>query len=151
MRVLFDTNLLTRLAEPGHAQHLLALDSTALLGRQGHDLLLVPQVLYEFWVVCTRPMKLNGLGRTAAEAEQELAKFKTLFTILDESPALFLEWEKLVTSLQIVGKNAHDCRLVAAMQVHKITHLLTFNDQHFRRFAGISVVTPSGIVAASSP
>jgi predicted nucleic acid-binding protein len=137
MKVLLDTNLLTRMAEPGYVQHQPALDSTDLVGTQGHDLLLVPQILYEFWFVCTRPLGLNGLGRSAAEAESELAKFKSLFAILDESPLILPEWEKLVTSLQVIGKNAHDCRLVAAMTIHNVSHLLTFNEQDFRRYPGI--------------
>ena len=150
MKVLLDTNLLSRMAEPGHAHHQTALDATDWLGRQGHDLVLVPQVLYGFWVVCTRPLKVNGLGRTAVEAEAELAKFKSLFTILDESPLILPEWERLVTSLQIIGKNAHDCRLVAAMTVHNVTQLLTFNDQDFRRFPGITIHTPGTVLASSS-
>ena len=89
MKVLPDTNILTRMVEPGHVQHQAALDSTDLLGKQGRDLVLVPQVLYEFWVVCTRPLNLNGLGRTAVEAEAELANFKSLFAILDDLPRFF--------------------------------------------------------------
>src|SRR4051812_28543304 len=33
---------------------------------------IVPQNLYEFWVVLTRPTAVNGLGKTAAEAAAEL-------------------------------------------------------------------------------
>jgi predicted nucleic acid-binding protein len=151
MKILLDTNILTRMAEPGHVQHQVALNATDLLGKQGHDLVLAPQNLYEFWVVCTRPLSLNGLGRNADEAAVELAKFRSLFMILDESPLVLPEWEKLVTSLKIVGKNAHDCRLVAAMTIHQVTHLLTFNDQDFRRFTSITVLTPDAVVAATPP
>ncbi len=137
------------MAEPGHVQHQFALDATDLLGKQGHDLVLVPQVIYEFWVVCTRPLNVNGLGRTALEAEAELLNFKSLFTILDESALFLAEWEKLVTVLQITGKTAHDARLVAGMTVHGITHLLTFNEQDFRRYAGITILTPAVVLAPS--
>jgi hypothetical protein len=44
-----------------------------------------------------------------------------------------------------LGKNAHDARLVAAMRVHGLTHLLTFNAQDFRRYPGINVVTPGDL------
>jgi hypothetical protein len=67
--------------------------------------MLVPQVLYEFWVVCTRPLNQNGLGRNSREAEKELAHFKSLFTIIDDTPLIFPEWERLVTALQVVGKS----------------------------------------------
>src|SRR3954471_6267808 len=52
-------------------------------------------------------------------------------------------WEQLVTGTPVVGKNGHDARLVAAMTVHGLTHLLTFNAQDFRQFPGITVTTSS--------
>ncbi len=151
MKILLDTNLLTRMAEPGHPQYQAALDATDILGKQGHELFLVPQVLYEFWVVCTRPLHLNGLGRTATEAEVELVKFKSLFAILDESPLTFPEWKKLVTNYLIVGMNAHDARLVAAMAVYGITHFLTFNEQDFRRYQSITILTPNAVINSVPP
>lgn len=48
---------------------------------------------------------------------------------------------------KVVGKTAHDARLVAAMHAHGLTHLLTFNEPDFRRYAGIIVLTPAGVLA----
>ena len=89
MRVLVDTNVLTRSAEPGHAMYQAATGAVATLRSQGHTLYLVPQVLYEFWVVATRPTAQNGLGKTAAEAASELAALKALFPLLEDVPAVF--------------------------------------------------------------
>jgi predicted nucleic acid-binding protein len=111
----------------------------------------VPQSLYEFWVVCTRPTAANGLGKSVAEATADLAKLKGLFPLLHDTPALYPAWEQLVTATAVVGKKAHDARLVAAMRVHGLTHLLTFNDQDFRRFGGITVLTPAAVLAAATP
>jgi predicted nucleic acid-binding protein len=147
MRILLDTNILTRLVEPGHARHREALDATRTLGLQGHTLCIVPQNLYEFWVVATRPTSGNGLGKTAAETATELAGLKSLFTLLDDTPALYPEWERLVATHAVIGKTAHDARLVAAMLVHGITHLLTFNDADFRRYTGVTVLTPAQVLA----
>ena len=47
----------------------------------------------------------------------------------------------------VLGKKAHDARLVAAMRSHAIDHLLTFNDQDFRRF-GLWVYTPDEVIAS---
>jgi hypothetical protein len=94
MNVLVDTSVLARMAEPGHIQHSPALDSTDRLGKQGHSLFVVPQVFYEFWVVCTRPTSVNGLGKSAAAAAADLATFKTLFGLLDDTPAILPEWGK---------------------------------------------------------
>lgn len=147
MRVLLDTNIQLRTVEPGHAQHQQADDAINALRAQGHTLCVVPQVLYEFWVVCTRPMSGNGLGKSAADTATELATIKAGFTVLDDSPAILPLWESLVTANAVLGKNAHDARLVAAMLVHGVTHLLTFNDQDFRRFPAITVLTPAGVLA----
>jgi hypothetical protein len=72
---------------------------------------------------------------------------KQLFTLLPDTATLFPEWERLVTQYQVVGKNAHDARLVAAMNVHGINRLLTFNAQDFQRYQGITILSPQQLVA----
>lgn len=146
MTVLLDTNILLRIAQPAHAQHQVALAATDHLGHQGILLHVVPQVLYEFWVVATRPEARNGLGMTAPRAEAELARIKAFFTLLLDRRRLFSEWEQLVLTHRVLGKNAHDARLVAAMRTHGLTHLLTFNTADFTRFPGITVVDPASVL-----
>jgi predicted nucleic acid-binding protein len=150
MNVLVDTNIAARFVEPGHAMHPDARDAVEALMIRGHTVCIVPQVCYEFWVVCTRPVGNNGLGLSVPDVVLELANLRTVFTQLDETPALLPTWESLVTAHAVVGKTAHDVRLVAAMQVHGVTHLLTFNDQHFRRFTSITVLTPAAVLANPS-
>jgi predicted nucleic acid-binding protein len=149
MNILVDTKILTRSAEPGHAMHATATSAVTSLRGQGHTLCVIPQVLYEFWVVCTRPTSVNGLGKTAAEAATELAALRALFPMLDDTPAIFPAWEQLVISEAVLGKNAHDARIVASMRVHGVTHILTFNDADFRRFAGITALNPAAVVAGT--
>ena len=151
MTVLVDANLLLRRVQPGHPMHQSTMDAVATLRAQGNDLCVVPRVLYEFWVGCTRPVGVNGLGKTAAEAAVELRTLKSDFIVLDDTPAILPEWERLVTTHAVLGKNAHDARLVAAMLVHGVTHLLTFNDQNFRRFTVVTVLTPAAVLAPPSP
>ena len=55
---------------------------------------------------------------------------------------------RLVLAHDCKGKPAHDARLVAAMNVHKVDQLLTFNHQDFGRFAGIKVLVPGAISQA---
>jgi predicted nucleic acid-binding protein len=149
MKFLVDTNILTRIADPAHAMHQQALDAVTLLMQQGHKLHVVPQGLYEFWVVATRPESVNGLGKTAAEALSDLTNLKGLFLWLDDSPLVYGVWEGLVAETPVLGKNAHDARFVAAMSVHGLSHLLTFNTQDFRQYPGITVVAPADVVASS--
>lgn len=148
MNVLTDANILLRSAEPGHPQYPPARAATALLRAQGYTLCVVPQNFYEVWVVGTRPVTANGLGWTAAEATTELASIRSGFTLLDDTPAVLPEWERLVAAYGVLGKKAHDARLVAAMHVHAVTRLLTFNDQDFRRYRGITVWTPADVLAS---
>jgi predicted nucleic acid-binding protein len=151
MNYLVDTNILTRISDPAHAMHQEALDAVTLLIQQGHRVHVVPQNFYEFWVVATRPVSVNGLGKTAAEALLDLTNLADLFLWLDESPPVYSVWERLVTGTPILGRNAHDARLVAAMTVHGLTHLLTFNVQDFRHYASILAATPRDILTASAP
>jgi predicted nucleic acid-binding protein len=146
MNHLVDTNILTRLAEPGHAMHQPALDAVKRLIQQGHKLHVVPQNLYEFWVVCTRPTSVNGLGKTAAEAIAELTSIKSLFLLAEDTPAVFNVWERLVASIPVLGKNAHDARLVAAMMVHGLSHLLTFNAKDFHSYPSVIAMTPADVL-----
>ena len=124
-----------------------ARDAVKHLVGQGETLHIVPQNLYEFWVVCTRPTAVNGMGLGAAEAASELAQLKGLFPLLDDTPSIYGVWEDLVSTTPILGKNAHDARLVSAMLVHGIAHLLTFNAQDFRQYRGIVPVTPADVLA----
>jgi predicted nucleic acid-binding protein len=151
MSTLLDTNTLLRSTQLAHPLRQVAVDALATLRLQNEPLHLVPQNLYEYWVVCTRPVAQIGLGMAAAETEAEVAKYKRLFSIVDDIPAILPEWERLVTHHQILGKSAHDARLVAAMLVHRIPRLLTFNIQDFQRFPGIAVISPQDVLQSPPP
>jgi predicted nucleic acid-binding protein len=151
MNILLDTNILGRLAQPTHPMHAAARDAVTALQRAGEMLRIVPQNLYEFWVIATRPIAVNGLGFTAPQADAELTRLEALFPLLPETPALVTEWRHLVVAHSVLGKNAHDARLVAAMRTHGITHLLTFNVADFARFPGITVLDPNIVAAPPSP
>ena len=149
MSIEVDTNVLLRLPQVPHVKHTVAHDAVRLLLSQRQQLCLMPQNLYEYWVVATRPAAQNGLGMTVAEAAADVAHFRILFTVLDDTPAILPTWEQLVTQHQVLGKNAHDARLVAAMMVHGIGRILTFNTADFQRFPGIVAHSPLDIIASS--
>jgi predicted nucleic acid-binding protein len=149
MTVLFDTNIFTRAAQPGHPLHQQAIQAGDILKSRGETLAIVPQVLYEFWVVATRPAGENGLGLATAEARSELARIKRLFSLLSETPAILPLWEELVAAHDVKGKSAYDARIVASMKVHNVSHVLTFNGPDFARFPAITVLTPEAVVRAS--
>ncbi len=145
MAYLGDSNLFLRSAEPAHPMYPEAVHAIETLLEQGEEIFLVPQNLYEFWVVATRPLERNGLGMTAAQAEAELDRIESQFPVLPDTAAVYGEWRRLVTRYGVIGVRAHDVRLVAAMLVHKITHLLTFNVDDFRQFPEITAVHPQAV------
>jgi predicted nucleic acid-binding protein len=49
----------------------------------------------------------------------------------------------------VLGRNAYDARLVAAMEVHNIKWTLTFDAGDFNRYAGIQVLHPDEVLAHS--
>jgi hypothetical protein len=52
----------------------------------------------------------------------------------------------------VLGQQVHDARLVAVCRVYGLTHILTFNVQHFARPAtlvpGLMVVSPQTVMTA---
>ena len=142
MAFLLDTSVVTRIAQPHQPQYSSVMDTLVTLRLRGESLFLVPQVLVEFWVVCTRPSSVNGLGLTVAEAIDEQRRLKRLCPVLADTASIYPEWERLIATYGVMGKQAHDARVVAAMLVHRVTHILTFNTRHFRRYHDITAVEP---------
>lgn len=145
MSYLVDTNVLLRSAQPHHPMHADAVAATLTLKQNGESLCITPQNLIEFWAVATRPVSANGLELSVADAAKELKRLKKFFVFRRDIPAIYAEWEKLVVQHQVMGKPSHDARLVAAMMAHKLTHILTFNTDDFKRFSGITTVDPTGV------
>jgi predicted nucleic acid-binding protein len=54
-------------------------------------------------------------------------------------------WRRIVLAQGVSGKQAHDAHIVAMMEVHSVTSILTFNDMHFRRYPGITPVNPAQV------
>ena len=48
MRILLDTNILTRAAQAAHVEHAIALQAVKAIGAQGDEPCIVPQVIYEY-------------------------------------------------------------------------------------------------------
>jgi predicted nucleic acid-binding protein len=142
MAVLLDTNILLRIVQPQHPQCAVAARALHALRRRDEALLIVQQNIVEFWAVTTRPMIANGLGWTTEQVIDEVASMRRLFSELPELP-IQETWERLVQSYSVSGKNIHDARLVAAMVVHNVPQILTFNGRDFARYGEIRVLDPA--------
>ena len=151
MSILLDTNILLRLADEGSPSHAEALAAVEVLEMSDRECVIVPQVLYEYWVVATRPMANNGLGMSINAVNRAVDRWTTAFRLLLDERGVFTRWYSLVTSHEVKGKAAHDARLVAAMQRHRVMNVLTFNQPDFIRFTSIKVFTPTEILAGRLP
>jgi predicted nucleic acid-binding protein len=143
--LLLDANVLLRTLQVRHPQYEAVARALETLPGRGFDLHIVPQNLMELWVVATRPPSHNGLGLSTAAATSELMRLKAMFSLLPDTPAIYPTWERLVTQYQVSGKPAHDARLVAAMQVHGLTTILTFDKSGVSRYAGIQALDPAAV------
>jgi len=141
--LLIGASALLRTIQVRHPQYETVLRALEALTARGRDLYIVPQNLVELWVVATRPAERNGFGMSPAAVAAELARIKSMFELLPDTPAIYPVWESLVIQYRVSGKPAHDARLVAAMLVHGLTAVLTFDRAGFSRYAGIEVVHPA--------
>lgn len=124
----------------------MALDAIRKLSAKKEDLCYTTQVLVEFWNVCTRPTAARGgLGLSLQVTERKTRLIEKRFRLLTESLATHQEWRRLVSAYSVQGVQVHDAMLVAVMNVRGITHLLTFNKNHFKRFQGITVLSPAEV------
>lgn len=151
MRILIDTNILMRIAQPKSPQHEEALAAVDALYSASHELCLVPQVIYEYWAAATRPVDDNGLELTTLQVQAAVEILLKNYTLLPDDSGIYTLWYDLVSKHQVDGKQAHDARFVAAMLRHGLTEFLTYNKRHFIRFNAIRTYVPADILAGKFP
>lgn len=142
---LADTNLLLRaIQNQDQTLRALARDAIKKLYRRGDSVCICPQNLVELWSVSTRPLNVNGLGLQIPETQKNIARCEAFFKVLPETPEIFEEWKRLVAKHQVSGLQVHDARLVAAMNVHRIASIVTFDTGDFQRYA-VEVLHPANL------
>jgi len=144
---LADTNVLLRFADRTHRVHPIVRAAVRKLRTSGHTMHATPQNFVEFWNVATRPLDRNGFGLAPASADRLLRLVERLFPVLPDSPAVYPQWRRLVVDFGVSGIQVHDARIAAAMLVHGVTHILTFNTTDFVRYGtrGIVAVDPTAV------
>lgn len=143
MAFLFDTNIFIRLAEKEGEFREPVLKAIRLLRSRQEDIYYTPQIIAEFWNVCTRPPTARGgLGLTVEQTERKVLVIEKYFRLLPDSLATFTEWRKLLKDRSITGVQVHDAKIAASMMVHGIGDLLTFNTRDFKRFDLINAIDP---------
>ncbi len=68
--------------------------------------------------------------------------------LLPDSEAVYREWRRIVLQYSVSGIQVHGARIAAAMYVHGISHILTFNVTDFSRFSGLVIIDPHRVRAS---
>jgi len=147
--ILLDTNILARITNSRDPLCVPSRNAVDRLRVGGEQLIIVPQNLYEFWAIATRPpgnppAGENGLGMSTERAKAWAQFFCRRFVLLADREELSGVWLSLVASKRVTGYKCHDARLVAAMNTYQIQRILTLNRADFAAL-GITVVDPRSV------
>ena len=142
-RYLVDSNVLIRWVRRESAEYSVIVGAVSRLAESGSIPCYTSRNLGELWNVLTRPADRNGYGLTPAEADRRAREIESSLQLLKESPETHDVWRRLLVDHAVSGAQVHDARIVAAMHVHRVQRILTFNTRDFTRFPGIEAVHPS--------
>jgi predicted nucleic acid-binding protein len=145
--VLVDTNVLIFSIQQGHPSGEVSLRAIKSFLAADEPVCVLPQNISEFWNVCTRPADKNGLGLTPNETENRLNRLDPILTVLHDTPLVYTKWRQLIVQYQVSGIQVHDARIAAAMQVHGIAQILTYNPRDFARYDGINPLRPDEAIS----
>jgi predicted nucleic acid-binding protein len=140
---LLDTNILIRWVQRDDPEAPIVEAALNRLKLSNADLCYTSQNLGEFWNTMTRPANRNGYGLSPEEADLRAKDVEAWFDLLPDSLAVHNEWRRLLMAYRVCGVQVHDARLVAAMHVHGVKRILTFNTKDFARFDTMKAVHPS--------
>jgi predicted nucleic acid-binding protein len=144
---LLDTNVLLRLYQPNSPEFSSIRRAVNSLHRSNAALYYLSQNIIEFWNVSTRPVAQNGYGLSPAETEEVAKQIEKAFILLPDAEGIHYEWRRLVSSYGVSGVRVHDARIVAAMIVHGVRHILTLDGSDFERYTEIVIVLPQNVPA----
>jgi predicted nucleic acid-binding protein len=147
MRVLVDTNILLRSAQPNHPLCYQASHAVSKLLRQNGSVFFCPQNIAEFWNVATRPADQNGLGFSFEEVLREVASIEESLTLLPDVPTIYAAWKSIVHDYKVQGVKVFDARLVAVMNVYAVESILSFNSADFKRYDRVTAIHPGSLLA----
>jgi predicted nucleic acid-binding protein len=152
MQYLVDTGVWLRLFDRNDPHYADIRTSLRSLQASGHILSTCPQNIAEFWNVSTRPSTARGgYGKNTAMTELRARFIERSGVILEETPAAYHEWRRLLVQHQIQGVAVHDARLVSMMNVAGIIHIITLNGADFARYPGIIAFTPRQLASEINP
>ncbi|MEZ4671774.1 MAG: type II toxin-antitoxin system VapC family toxin [Anaerolineae bacterium] len=140
-RVFLDTNILIRSTvktAPMHLETRIALDR---LWKTRSELWISRQVLREYMVNVTRhqtfmqPLPISTVLK-------RVRFFMGNFELAEDSDVVTDNLLRLISTIEVSGKQIHDANIVATMQAYGIDQLLTNNVEDFTHFASLITILP---------
>ena len=145
---LVDSNVLLRWVKPNHRDYSVIVSAADAILRHDGVLCYTSQNVGEFWNACTRPVDRNGYGLSPQETDRLAKTFEEKLRLLPDSLSVHEEWRSILVTHSVSGVQVHDARLVAAMRVHRVKCILTFNDKDFARYTDVAAVHPRSVSLA---
>jgi predicted nucleic acid-binding protein len=145
-RYLLASNILIRWVQPGDPGSATVVSAIDALILSKAELFYASQNLGEFWNAVTRPVNRNGYGFSPEGADRLARIFESQIEMLPDLPDVHREWRRILVDYGDSGVQVHDARLVAAMLVHGVTRILTFDAKDFSRFDKIEAVHPLKVI-----
>jgi predicted nucleic acid-binding protein len=150
MRYLLDTGILIRIPHRSDPLNTDIRNAIRRLALDGNTFVTTRQNVAEFWNVCTRPASSRGgYGLTTDDTARRLRILERFVTVLDEPKSAYAHWKALVQKHKVLGRQVHDCRIVAVMIACRTKHILTLNDADFARYSPqVIAVPPTAVLSA---
>ena len=148
--ILFDTNILVHAHMAGSPFHAIArrLRDEAAEGRL--EACLTPQVLCEFFAVCTDPRMVHP-ALTPRQANEEIGRYwnDSAFRKILPQDTTVPRLVGLLARKAVARQAVFDAFLVATMLDHGVRTIYTQNTKDFVRFQELRVVNPLATPAVS--
>lgn len=140
---LLDTNVLIYAFTEKAPQHQAARALLDQAKEEAANLVIVPQIVSEFYAVATNPRQMVQARQPheVVEAIRLLLDFPGI-TLLPTPPDVVTRWLKLVEHRPITGQKIFDTQLVATMLSNDVRRIYTFNTADFEIFEEIEVIQP---------
>jgi predicted nucleic acid-binding protein len=145
MACLIDTGVLLRAFDASIAEYRQIRQALRALWTRQERLVVTLQNLAEFWNVSTRPVDNNEYGLSAERAGKRLALIERICEVITEDDHSYRIWKGLLLTHSVTGVAVHDARLVSVMLSHGVSTVVTLNERDFRRYSGITVLTPDKV------
>ena len=141
--ILLDANIALRLASPRTSSTLSPRWRSSVLHSRGETFAIVPQTIYEFWAVATRPLAVNGLGLSVPACQTEIGKLMTYTTFLPDQPGFICRMGVAGRHSSMPGQGIPRCPTRCRHADAWFDQILTFNVADFQRYPGLTVIDPA--------